>query len=54
MLGNLCDTGIFRTVACFEPEEYLESCQAFMMQHFFKNLMYPGVFKTLVYAKTEE
>ena len=34
--GTLRNHGIFKTVECSEPEEYLESCQASMMQHFFK------------------
>ena len=45
---------IFRTMACSEPEEYLESCQSSMMQHFLRALCNPGIFRTLVYEKPEE
>ena len=30
---------IFRTLPHSEPEEYLESCQTSMVQHFLKNLV---------------
>ena len=51
---TLRNHGIFKTVACSEPEEYLESCQASMMQHFLRTLCNPGIFRTLVYAEPEE
>ena len=51
---NLCNPGIFRTVACSEPEEYLESCQTSMIQHFFEPRLHPEIFRTLVYAEPVE
>ena len=44
----------FKTVACSEPEEYLESCQVSMTQHFLRALCNPDIFRTLVYAEPEE
>ena len=50
----MAKTPLFRT-ACSEPEEYLQSCQASMMQHFIlRTLCNPGIFTTLVYAEPEE
>ena len=47
--------GIFKTVACSEPEEYLQSCQASMMQHFFEEpFVTLAYLETLVYVEPEE
>ena len=46
---TLCNPYVFRTQSYLEPEEYSESCQASMVQHFFKNLVLcnPGILRIL-------
>ena len=51
----LCKPGIFRTLLCSEPEEYSESCQAYMMQRFLnesRHIQNPSISRTLAYFET--
>ena len=48
-LRTLCNSGIFRTLPCSEPEEYSESCQASIWCSV--SLMNPDLFRNLVYSE---
>ena len=42
------------TLPYSEPEEYSESCQGSMVQHFLRILCNPGIFRVLVHSEPEE
>ena len=45
---------MFRTLLYSELEEYLESCQASIVQHFLRTLCKSGTFRILEYAEAEK
>ena len=49
-----CNPDIFKTMPYSEPEEYLESWQASVMQRFLSILYNPGIFRILPYSKLKE